>query len=389
MNERSWIAWGLVWVTCGSGSTATATAAEAGKVDQVDVFVAGADGYHTFRIPSVIVSPRGAVLTFCEGRKHGRGDSGDIDLVMKRSGDGGATWSPLRVVADFGPDTIGNPCPVFDRATGTLWMLLTRNAGEDTAETIRAGTGKGTRTVWVMKSPDDGLSWSEPVEITATTKAPGWTWCATGPGVSIQLASGRMLVPCDHTAAGTGAAGSHVIYSDDHGATWKLGGVVRHDVNECQAVELSDGSVLMSLRNHSNRKGEGRAVAGSRDGGLTWTEATRDPALIDPICQASLIRYTDRGRHDRDRLLFANPASARRERLTVRINHDEGKTWSPGRVLHGGPSAYSCLTVLPDLTIGCLYERGEKNSYEKIAFARFTLEWLTEGRDRLTSDDRR
>src|SRR3954453_23620783 len=98
--------------------------AEAG---QVDVFVAGRDGYHPFRIPSLLATPRGTLLAFCEGRKDGRGDAGNIDVVMRRSRDGGATWEPLRVIADGGPDTLGNPCPVVDRSDGTLWMLLTRN----------------------------------------------------------------------------------------------------------------------------------------------------------------------------------------------------------------------------------------------------------------------
>ena len=198
-----------------------------------------------------------------------------------------------------------------------------------------------------------------------------------------------MLVPCDHNVAGTQAGRSHVIYSDDHGATWKRGGVVREDVNECQVAELSDGSLFMSLRNHATRKGDNRASSRSEDGGLTWTEATRDPALVDPTCQASLIRCDGGPRGDRERLLFSNPASARRERMTVRVSDDGGKTWSAGKVLHEGPSAYSCLAVLPGPRIGCLYERGERRAYEKITLARFRLDWLDEGRDRPESDERR
>src|SRR5437016_2492805 len=100
--------------------------------EQVDVFISGKDGYHTYRIPAVIVTPRGTVLAFCEGRKNGRGDSGDIDLMLKRSFDGGTTWKENQVVADEGTDTVGNPCPVIDRSTGTIWLLLTRNLGSDT-----------------------------------------------------------------------------------------------------------------------------------------------------------------------------------------------------------------------------------------------------------------
>jgi sialidase-1 len=226
--------------------------------EQVDVFVAGGDGYHTLRIPSLLATPSGTVLAFCEGRKHGRGDSGDIDLVMRRSTDGGATWGPLRVVADGGPDTLGNPCPVADRETGTIWMLLTRNPGADTERQILAGTAKGTRTAWAMKSVDDGRTWSEPAEITAGVKAADWTWYATGPGVGIQLAGGRLLVPCDHYLAGSRAAGSHVIDSDDHGASWRRGGAIAGGVNECQVAELGDGTLLLNMRDVP----PGRARAG-------------------------------------------------------------------------------------------------------------------------------
>src|SRR5262245_25460061 len=181
------------------------------------VFTAGQEGYHTFRIPSVIVTPKGTVLAFCEGRKAGRGDSGDIDLVLKRSRDGGATWSKLQVVWDDGANTCGNPCPVIDRSTSTVWLLLTHNLGQDRESAIVDGKSQGTRTVWVCHSADDGLTWTRPVEITATTKKPTWTWYATGPGVGIQLRDGRLVVPCDFKEAGTKAQYSHVVTSDDHG----------------------------------------------------------------------------------------------------------------------------------------------------------------------------
>ena len=386
MKRRPLLVIGLLALLIAQGAALDrGAAADADGPSQADVFVAGRDGYHTFRIPSLLATPRGTLLAFCEGRRHGRGDSGDIDLVLRRSTDGGATWGPLQVVVDAGPDTAGNPCPVVDRDTGTIWLLSTRNLGRDTQREILAGTGKGTRTVWVMKSTDDGVSWSEPVEITAGIKPPDWTWYATGPGVAIQLKSGRLLVPCDHYLAGTRAARSHVIFSDDHGATWQLGGVVGGGVNECQVAERADGSLLLNMRNLPPRPGEGRAIATSRDGGLTWSDPVRDPALVEPGCQASLIRYPGRPGHE-DRLLFSNPASTRRERMTVRLSDDGGKTWPVARVLHAGPAAYSCLAALPDGRIGCLYERGEEHPYERITLARFDPAWLTGGGDRPGDD---
>jgi sialidase-1 len=351
---------------------------------QIDVFVAATEGYHTFRIPALLATPRGALLAICEGRKQGRGDSGDIDIVLRRSDDRGATWGPLQVVADDGPNTIGNPCPVVDRDTGTIWMALTGNLGADTQREILGGTSRGTRTAWVTRSADDGQAWSPRIDITNSVKAPNWTWYATGPGVAIQLRSGRLLVPCDHYVAGSQAAGSHVIFSDDHGATWKLGGTVGDGVNECQVAELGDGTLLLNMRNTPARPGAGRAVATSADAGMSWSRPVRHPELVEPACQASLIGFLDRASADRGRLrlLFANPASGKRERMTVRASSDGGKTWPEAGLLHAGPSAYSCLAVLPDRTVGCLYERGEKSPYERISFARFDLDWLDGSRSR-------
>ena len=147
-------------------------------------------------------------------------------------------------------------------------------------------------------------------------------------------------------------------------------------------VELADGTRLLSIRYHAwVNQTEGphyRRVAFSRDGGETWGDARKDPALIDPRCQASIFRHASG-----NAILFSNPADTARDRMTVRASFDEGRTWGASKMLHQGPSAYSCLTVLPDDSIGCFYERGEEHPSEKITFARFTLKWLT---DALTSD---
>src|SRR4051794_6256200 len=157
-------------------ATAFARAAEAHAADleQFAVFVSGQGGYHTYRIPSLIATGKGTVLAFCEGRKDGGGDAGDIDLLLRRSHDGGRTWEKPQVIWDDGPNTCGNPCPVSDAKTGTIWLLLTHNLGRDTERMIVDGTSQGTRTVWVTRSSDEGASWSRPEEITAAVKRPNW-----------------------------------------------------------------------------------------------------------------------------------------------------------------------------------------------------------------------
>jgi sialidase-1 len=351
------------------------------------VFIAGANGYHTYRIPSIVVTRSGALLAFAEARRAGAGDTGDIDLVLRRSTDGGASWLPLTVIGDNGPNTFGNPCPVVDRETGTIWLLSTHNPGTDREKDIIAGTGAGTsagtRTVWVMKSTDEGVTWSAPVEITASVKRPDWTWYATGPGVGIQTSSGRFVIPANHAEAPTGVHRSHLVLSEDRGVTWRLGASADEGTNESQVVELADGRLMLNMRNHPPKPENFRLIATSPDGGRTLSKATPDRALIEPPAQASLLRLTRQPPADRNRLLFANPAAARRERMTVRVSHDEGASWPIARVIHDGPAAYSSLVVFPDGSIGLLYERGTASPYERITFTRFSLEWLSDGKDRV------
>jgi sialidase-1 len=358
-------------------SGALATAAPA--IEQTDVFVSGQDGYHTYRIPAIVKASNGSLLAFAEGRKSAGGDAGNIDILLKRSTDGGRTWSAQQVVWDDGDNTCGNPCPVVDATTGTIWLLLTHNLGTDHENAIITKKAKSTRTVWVTSSRDHGATWAAPAEITRTTKDPSWGWYATGPGIGIQIKhgphAGRLVIPCDHSyddpagkvRGGPYEYGSHVIYSDDHGRTWQLGGVIRPKVNECQVAELFDGrgTLLMDMRSYFGRNR--RSHSRSTDGGRTWSALQDAEPLLEPVCQASLLR------HEPNLLLFSNPAAKTRVNLTVRASADHGQTWRELAVLHPGPSAYSCLVSLDATTAGCLYERGEKKPYDRITFARVLL----------------
>lgn len=340
------------------------------------VFVGGQDGYKTYRIPALAVTTHGTVLAIAEGRKNGGGDSGDIDLVLKRSTDGGKTWSAQQTIWNDNANTCGNPCVVVDQQTGVIWLLTTWNLGSDHEAQIIAQKSKDTRRVYVCNSKDDGVTWSVPREITQDVKQKDWTWYATGPGSGIQIqngpAKGRLVIPCDHIDAATKHYYSHIIYSDDHGQTWKLGGSTpQHKVNECEVVELSDGTLLLNMRNYDNAR-RARQTALSADGGLTWTNQQLDAHLIEPICQASIKRTADKA--GKPVLIFSNPASPRgRVNMTLRASFDDGQTWPVARVLHPGPSAYSSLAILPDGRILCLYEAGEKNAYETISLASVSL----------------
>lgn len=349
------------------------------------LFTNGQAEYHTFRIPALAVTPKGSVLAFAEGRRASAGDAGKIDLVVRRFTDAGQTWSEPQIVWSDGDHTCGNPCPVVDRDTGVVWLLMTWSRGDDHEKKIMAGTSRDTRRVFVTCSRDDGLTWETPRDVTADAKRSDWRWYATGPGGAIQVTrgphAGRLVIPCDHSYADTQEYGSHVIVSDDHGVTWRLGGVApKRGVNECAVVELADGTLMLNMRNYVSSK-KVRQVAFSTDGGDSWHDQRFDDTLVEPVCQAAIDRLRWPEGDTPGMILFSNPASpTKRERLTVRGSFDDGRTWPVTFLLHAGPAAYSDLAVLADGRIACLYEAGEKSPYETIRLARFATDRLN-GRD--------
>src|SRR5687767_3785732 len=278
----------LSFLVCGLIAALAQPGIAAERLPEVNVFSAGAEGYHTFRIPALVTTKSGSLLAICEGRKTGRGDHGDLDLVQKRSSDGGKTWGPLELIHEEGriaKITIGNPCPVVDQATGTIWLPFTRDNDR----------------VFMTSSADEGKPWAKPRDITTDVKPSDWTWYATGPGNGIQLTrgkhKGRLVIPCDHRVGGATkgdkgnwdkAGRSHVIYSDDHGQTWKLGGATDFAMNEFAVVELADGTLMLNSRSYRGKACRGISL--STDGGETWQPTTDDLTLVESVCQASLIR---------------------------------------------------------------------------------------------------
>ncbi len=258
---------------------------------------------------------------------------------------------------------------MLDEETGIVWLPFTRDNDD----------------VLITSSGDEGKTWSKPRRITDHVKKKDWNWYATGPGNGIQLRrgshKGRLVIPCDHRVSSVAdrheSSRSHVFFSDDHGKSWKLGGATDARMNECAVIELSNASLMLNMRSF---RGSGkRAVSVSRDGGLTWSTPVDDDTLIEPVCQASFIRYTRGDARDKSRLLFSNPATTSgRHHLTLRMSYDEGKTWPISKLVYEGSAAYSSLAALRNGDIGLLYERDD---YKKITFADISLRWLTDGND--------
>ena len=346
-----------------------------------DIFQRGQDGYACFRIPAIVQSKTGTLLAFAEARKKSCSDTGNIDLVLKRSEDGGKTWSPSLTIWDDGDNVCGNPAPIVDQATGRIVLVTCWNLGTDHEKQIIDQTSKDSRRIYVLYSDNDGKSWSVPKEITVSVKHPDWTWYATGPCHGIQLQGkkhkGRLVVSANHMVAGTKAYHSQLIYSDDSGETWTLGGIVnKHGGNESSVVELRNGDLMLNMRNYNREESKTRSYAISKDGGETISEMQYLPELIEPVCQGSTLNYMKRGKIS-NHILFSNPASTdKREKMTVKLSKDNGKTWPHAYQVYAGPSAYSDLVNLPGGKVGLLYEYGTENPYEKIGFTILSFEQL-------------
>ncbi|GAA1111959.1 hypothetical protein GCM10009630_06290 [Kribbella jejuensis] len=344
------------------------------RVGALEIFDPAGSGYHTFRIPSVLA--RGStVLAFCEGRLHGAGDAGEIEVVLRRSLDGGRTWLPLQVVSAAPGKTCGNPVPLIDPASGDLVLVTVQNGAHAVELSLARGTDPvDGRRVFVQRSSDDGASWSLPVEITAQVKPDDWGWYATGPCHGITLRSGRLVVPANHSyVPADGLNGGHCMYSDDGGVSWSVGFVDRNDgaeinANETTVAELPDGRLYFNARNHQGT-GPARVHAWSSDGGETLDAPYAGiPEITAPGIQGSVLCLPD------GRLLLSTPVNptSRRE-LTVFMSSDDGVSWKPALVVHEGMAGYSDLVLLADGSIGIFYEAGETSSFATLRFATFAL----------------
>lgn len=377
---------------------ANSTFAAAPFLQQSKLFEAHKDGIALYRIPGIVVATNGTVLVYCEARRNSSSDWADSEIWLRRSTNGGVSFDAPKKIAhsgkrlkrpaiglihkkgSAGDQTVNNPVAIVDRQTGAIHFLYCVNY----------------ERCFYMRSDDNGLTFSPPVDITATFDAfrPEYDSraIATGPGHGLQLKSGRLLVPVWLGGAGHTTA---TIYSDNRGKSWCRGDIALPsrpewmNPNEAMAVELANGNVMLNVRTSAlaNR----RVVTVSPDGATHWSPGMIDKELVEPVCMASLVRFSTASQADKNRLLFSNPDSLEsgkdgdapgshrlRKNLSVRLSYDEGRTWPVKRVLEPGRSAYSDLAVLGDGTILCFYE-----GQQALVLARFNLEWLTNGKDSL------
>jgi sialidase-1 len=347
--------------------------------EQIDVYLAGQDGVHTYRIPSLLFTKKGTLLAFCEARKQSIADNSPTDLVLKRSFDNGCTWQPKQIVwAGQGTDAVMNPTAVIDQSDGTIILVCA---------TFQKAL---QQQVLVIKSRDDGATWSAPTDIRSIFQN-HFSPFVPGPGTGIQLKSGRLVIPGYTCLSENAIVDGHamVIYSDDHGRSWRPSMHVSEPSDESQVIERQDGTLLLNMR--SNRFMSCRAIAVSQDGGETWGVPYDEKQLNEVPCQASFIRFPGHLSQKTPRLLFSNPnvsgkdyGAVERTRMTVRMSYDEGKTWPVAKLVHEGPSSYSSLAVSNSGMILCMYEGGLKHRREWLRLARFNLAWLTDGKDTLT-----
>lgn len=340
-----------------------------GVIKHQDLFNATmVEGVHCFRIPSIITAPNGDLVAAIDERVPNCGDlnrNNDINIVVRRSADNGKTWSEIETVVNFPlGQSASDPSMIVDQETKQI--ILFYNFMDLDKE-------KDVYYLHLVKSDDNGKTWSKPEDITNQITKPEWhndfKFITSGRG--IQTKNGKLL----HTMVNLNK-GLFVFGSDDHGKSWYFIDTAIKPADESKIIELTDGSWMINARVNNAGK---RYVHTSKDAGKTWTTRA-DEILIDPSCNASIIRYTAKSDgFDKDRIIFSN-AKMENERtnLTVRISYDEGKTWSEGKTIYEGPSAYSSLTILKNGDIAVFFE---KDDYSQNNFVSFSLDWLTNGKD--------
>ena len=373
--------------------------------------------YPVFRIPSLVVTQKGTLLAIAEGRQSYH-DHSQNNIVLKRSIDMGKTWGDIIIVAKDGANCLNNPCAVVLPDTGRIILFYqyypenyhSRAIGDKIKAAEPGVSGDNVARSFMTYSDDDGLTWSSSRDLTTQVKRDYAVAVASGPGIGIVLQKepykGRIVFPFFDGGkwaeadpgieySGTRPLYVYTAYSDDEGESWVAGNsaTYKHDRpggngfgDECQVVELSNGTLMLNSRSSNGNKFRKRAF--SNDGGHTWSTLYDEPELPEPQCMGSIIRYSGIKDGEKSRILFSCPASqdgrpgtrVSRTLGTIYISYDDGRTWPVSKIIYKDMYAYSCLAVLQDGSIGVLFE---KDGFETITFARFTLDWLTGGEDNI------
>lgn len=349
---------------------------------------AGQDQVNTYRIPGLTTTNRGTLIAVYDNRYLNSGDlQGDIDVGMSRSTNGGQTWEPMKKIMDMGEwggrpnaeNGIGDPCVLVDKATNTIWVAALWGHGKP-GKSVWGSSGPGltpqeTGQFVLVKSEDDGLTWSDPINITNQVKRPEWYLFFQGPGNGITMQDGTLVFPAQFKDVNQ-VPNSTLIYSKDHGKTWVAGTSAKTQTTEAQIVQLSDGSLMLNMRDDRNRKDKGstngRAVAITTDLGKSWmNHPSSNSALPEPNCMASIISANVKTNDPKQQVLFfSNPNNkSNRSNMTLKASLDGGLTWPEAfqTELNAAEGfGYSCLTMVDEDTIGIVYEGVKELYFQKI-----------------------
>lgn len=345
--------------------------AEAPRRVGIGVRQAGDDGSAAYRIPGLVTSNRGTLLGVYDIRYNSSVDLQEkVDIGVSRSTDKGQTWEPMRIAMTFGEtgglphaqNGVGDPSILVDKKTNTIWIVAawTHGMGNGRAwnNSMPGMTPDETAQLMLVKSEDDGKTWSQPINITSQVKNPSWYFLLQGPGRGISMQDGTLVFPIQFIDS-TRIPNAGIMYSKDRGKTWHLHNLARTNTTEAQVAEIEPGTLMLNMRDN---RGGSRAVAITKDLGKTWTEhPSSRKALQEPVCMASLLKVEAKDNiTGKPLLLFSNPNTTRgRHHITIKASLDNGLTWSPSQqvLLDEGESwGYSCLTLIDKGTIGILYE---------------------------------